>query len=419
MKNKYTLKINFLDIAFILFYAYDLILYFFIQVFPNYQFSKIISLIILYVVLILGIIREKRALKIDSILLIVGLYLLFLLNSLLYPNYRYAMFELPIWNIYSCVFTFSSSIFAYLFFRLINNPKRMLNNLKKASYLTFLWSCLRIYSAVRNGGFNKAFENGVVSTSTYDMAVGYRLLFSSIIFFIIFCGKLKTDNNKTNKISYLILFVISLVLMIIYGPRSSVASFVLFLVLYLFFIGSNRTSKNLVRKLFIIIFLFSLYLFFKDKSNLTFIYNALSKFNLNSRILNSLISGSVELDFGRNMMWKNAIKLILMHPLIGNGIYVDRSIYGIYCHQFVLEMLLNFGVVLGLIIIFIFIKNIINMLFLCKNEIWKLIFIVFLSMTLIRLNISSSFWQDTNFWACIAIVVNYHEDSKLNKKNIN
>lgn len=187
---KSKLHINVRSLAFVLFYGFDMLHSVLRQIIYGNQFPKIIATLILYVVLFLSIMK-KNTIKKDSVFLIIGVFILFLLTAIMNPEYRYAMFQLPTWNVYSSVFTFSSGIFAYLFFRMLDDPDLMMDSLRTASYITFMWAVLRIISAMRSGGFQKVFENGKVSTSIYDMSVGYRLLFSSIIFFLCFKSKRK------------------------------------------------------------------------------------------------------------------------------------------------------------------------------------------------------------------------------------
>ncbi len=404
---KNSISINFIDIAFILFYSFDMLLLLLMKTCNNNFIAKLLACIILYSFLFIGIIKEKGALKADSIIVILTIYLLFLITGMIYPKYKYAIFELPSWNIYVSVFTFSSAIFAYLFFRLINDKNRMLEDLTKASYICFIWAIIRIISSIKNGGFSKSFENGIISTSTYDMAVGYRLLFCSIIYFI------SMKNKRGKKILYLLLMIVSTILMAFYGSRTSIISFILFIFLYEFCINEFDNRKSKLKKISFIIIIGILYILIFNTKSTQLLQTKLNEIGINSRILNTLSEKNIELDLGRNRMWTACIDYIKNNMIIGKGIYSDRYLFGIYCHQIFLEVFMDFGIFIGGFLIFIFLRKIFYMLFKCKDKEWKLLFIMFFSMIIIRLNVSSSFWQDTNFWACLAIIKNFFSSKKI------
>ena len=406
MKSKINYKLT--DIAFISFYCIDLIKLVLINILGNNIYAKsIIPTIFVYLILILGIVKEKKKIKVDTILLLMGILILFVASGIVFPENIFAMLELETWNSLECVFTLTGGIFAYAFFRLIDDPKRLYRNLNISSFLLFFWCAIRIVSSLQKGGFNKMNVNGIASVSTYDMTVGYRLLFCSIIFSINYFKLHK------NRILNLLMAGISFILMIIYGSRTAVASYILFLVLFSIFCDdfSNKTKKNKFKVIFIFLILVLTYVILFCTDFLKDIYSFLIQHNFNSRILNTLINGS-ELDIGRTKMWTKSIELIKSNWVIGLGIYSDRTAFNIYCHQILLEIYLDFGIIIGTIIILYLIKNIYTMFFKCKNEYFKMIFIIFFSLSFIRLNLSSSFWQDINFWASIAIYISYRKTER-------
>ncbi|EIC06103.1 O-antigen polymerase [Acetivibrio thermocellus YS] len=204
--------------------------------------------------------------------------------------------------------------------------------------------------------------------------------------------------------------------MTIYGSRTAVLSFFVFWILKVLFCHEASTpKKRIVNIIFILVAFFTIYEVITNEAILLYFYNVISRMGASSRILNTLVSGNIALDKGRSIMWSNALQMILEHPIIGNGIYSDRNEFGIYCHQFVLELFLDFGIIIGTIIIIIFAWSTIKILLKCQNQEWKLMFILFFSMIIIRLNFSSSFWSDTNFWACLIIGSKaLRETAKLN-----
>ena len=53
---------------------------------------------------------------------------------------------------------------------------------------------------------------------------------------------------------------------------------------------------------------------------------------------------------GRNIIYRQTMAAIDAHPLLGNGLFADR-VFSTYSHNMVLEILLNYGYLLGIVII--------------------------------------------------------------------
>lgn len=400
---KFCIRINYTMLALVAFYCFDLMHLIFMQVL-SYSSARIVSTIILWALLLLAASKRKTTIKKDAVVLLALNWILFMFSCLVYPEYRYAIFEMPTWNFYTSVFTFSSGMFAYLFFRMEEDPKKILKYLKTMAYLLFVWALLRIRSAIAQGGFTRIFENGIASSNSYDMSVGYRLLFVCIVFLI---NAIK-EQTPMRKAYYYTIAAVSATLMAVFGSRTALVSLILFWCLYSLLIQyKGQSVREFGRRVVFILALILSFAILTNKSVLNFLVGILNKFGVNSRMLDSLISGGIELDNGRMRLWTMVYGMIIEHPLFGAGIYADRAIGGIYCHQIVLEILLDFGFLMGGLIILGIIYWIVIMLFRCKDQDWKLLFIVFFSLCFIRLNVSSSFWYDTNFWICIAIAVNY------------
>lgn len=405
------IRVSYIGLALILFYAYDFFYSVIEKGVSNEFIAKVITLLILYTFYLIACLKSPQKVYSAGFIIIIVSALLFFFTYWLYPEYRRAMISMPSWNIWKSVFTFSSGIFACLFFQMFDDPNKLRKYLKYSGYFLFIWSAFRIRTAITRGGFLRSMENGLLSTNTYDMALGYRLLFVSLIFAIEF-----QKEKKIIRYLYATISISAFIAMTIYGSRTAVLSFFVFWILKVLFCHEASTpKKRIVNIIFILVAFFTIYEVITNEAILLYFYNVISRMGASSRILNTLISGNIALDKGRSIMWSNALQMILEHPIIGNGIYSDRNEFGIYCHQFVLELFLDFGIIIGTIIIIIFAWSTIKILLKCQNQEWKLMFILFFSMIIIRLNFSSSFWSDTNFWACLIIGSKaLRETAKLN-----
>ena len=70
----------------------------------------------------------------------------------------------------------------------------------------------------------------------------------------------------------------------------------------------------------------------------------LESVGIHSRTLSLIADGSVAADSGRGDVYEMFFQLLSEHPLLGLGLFGDRVyLDGYYCHNILLEMLLNFG----------------------------------------------------------------------------
>lgn len=398
------IRYNYITLMLIFFYCRDFFYLVFQRITHSGTISQVMCLFLIYGCFLICISRKKRVLKQDALFVIFLIVVLFALSYILNPDYRTAITELESWNALDSVFTFSSGIFAYLFFRAFDDDEQLLSSLKPCAYILLLWALFRINSSISSGGFSRVMQDGVLSQNSYDMATGYRLLFVSLIFGLEFL-----NGWGIKKVWYAILTAGSTVGMFIYGSRTAAISWVLFWILRILFCGNKRHSTKRIIMLMVILMLTIL---ITNVAFLQTISTILSGIGMQSRILDTLIQQEISLDLGRTRMWTTCIEMIKAHPLLGNGIFADRAQFGIYCHQIILEILVDFGCVAGGAILLVLVILVVKGLTCRDNSQWKLLFVMFLSMCIVRLMMSSSFWMDTNFWATLAILVNQKKNLK-------
>ena len=139
-------------------------------------------LLLIYGCFLICVSRNRKRIKADAIILLLLIAMLFIFSYILNPSYRIAILELESWNAIDSVFTFSSGIFAYLFFRSFDDDEQLLKSLKPCAYILLIWALFRINSSITSGGFSRVMQNGILSQNNYDMSTGYRLLFVSLVF---------------------------------------------------------------------------------------------------------------------------------------------------------------------------------------------------------------------------------------------
>ena len=124
---------------------------------------------------------------------------------------------------------------------------------------------------------------------------------------------------------------------------------------------------------------------------------------INSRTLSWMIGMDTDLDSsGRDVLYTLAINKIIENPL-GYGLFGDNILLGYYVHNLFLELLLNFGIIFGgLIVIFIiygFIKSVIN----TKTVRIANIIVVY---SIMQLQFSNSYLYLGAFWFALGIIFN-------------
>ena len=402
------IRYNYLSLTLIFFYCRDFFYLVFQRVVHNEMISQVFCLLLIYGCFLICVSRNRKRIKADAIILLLLIAMLFIFSYILNPSYRIAIIELESWNAIDSVFTFSSGIFAYLFFRSFDDDEQLLKSLKPCAYILLIWALFRINSSITSGGFSRVMQNGILSQNNYDMSTGYRLLFVSLVFGLEF---LKRSGIK--KVWYAILAAGSAVGMLIYGSRTAAVSWVLFWVLRMLFCTSKRHDP---KKVITLIAIFVMSILVTNVTFLSMVSDVLAGFGLQSRMLNTLVQQEVTLDTGRFTIWNSCLEMIKSHPFVGCGIFADRATFGIYCHQFFLEILIDFGCIRGGLLIVALIWFCIKSVLTKDNSEWKLMIVLFLSLCIVRLALSSSFWMDTNYWAMLALIVNQKEYLKKQSK---
>lgn len=129
----------------------------------------------------------------------------------------------------------------------------------------------------------------------------------------------------------------------------------------------------------------------------------------NSRNFILLTRGVLGRDSGRFPIYRECFGAILRHPLFGNGIGGDRvatELHG-YAHNIVLELCVDFGVIIGLLIYGWLLYVGFQMLFRCHNRAWRALFLPFYTFSMIQLIFSGSLYRSGYLLASLVIYLTY------------
>lgn len=385
-------------LAFVLYFSNGLIRFGMNFILGAGTLSKIISIGIAYVpVFLLCVYKPRKYIKPDVVLLYVGIALFFYITLIIHPEYEY-YYKREIYGIWPHVFIPYRGIYAYLFIRLANSAEKIIKYMKISGWLMFLDFGYQIITALRRGYWYGVAGNDQDAKMPYSVSFGYEVLPFALVFLY---GAL-----KHRKPVDILGTVISIAMILAGGSRGPIFCIALFLVLYVMVELKETRHKGLIitgiASAGAIVFL--LY-----EKILLFVAELVSKFGLSSRFITSLVEGEIADDNGRQGIWEAAINMIAENPF-GYGAYGTRHViyYKIvagYPHNIILEILVEFGVIIGGLLICVFIWNILRILFTKSRNNWIQAFLPFLCTTS-ALMLSLTYWSVPSFWATLAIGVN-------------
>lgn len=209
---------------------------------------------------------------------------------------------------------------------------------------------------------------------------------------------------QTRKFIYIICSVIFSFYTMISAHRGVILVIAALLVVY-FYSFSNAMDK--IKGCFLIgTSAIALYLSYKNI--LKCVINIMNKYNLSSRTLELLLEGTIGSDSGRDIIWETCIESIKQHVVIGTGIASDRVILhaGVgefYAHNFVLELMVAFGMLLGTFLVGIIIWMGIHVIRMKTLPEWRNLFLAFYIVSIMTLLTSNSIFVFQPMW--IAIIV--------------
>lgn len=197
----------------------------------------------------------------------------------------------------------------------------------------------------------------ILKLNIFDDQKEYNMFFSYMLIFPLLLHINEYLRNKKSII--LLLFLAELCAILLYGSRGALLCLMSFAMLKIFY-GQISYAKKVVVPviLFLGILVFSI--------SAKYIVEFLADYNLSSRTLDKIVAHDMQK--GRDYIWKAGVDLILEKPLFGYGLggefyqmsYKASEILGrgrivsevqdLTPHNGFLQLMLNFGVLIGIII---------------------------------------------------------------------
>lgn len=253
---------------------------------------------------------------------------------------------------------------------------------------------------------------GRTSVGAYSMSLSYYMLLPTILFLDELMDKIS--------IKMIVLTGLSLLIILALGSRGAILCVVVFVFLKFIRQNSKRSYKKHLGN-FTIIGVGVITVIFLDNILIS-LYDFLQGFGINSRTLRLLLRENIHLS-GRDRIYEMVIEEIINNPLLGIGLAGDTRIIGnSYVHNFFIEVIGNFGIMLGSFlcigIIIFAIKSLLT-----KDILKYNLIIIWLSLGFVHLLVSASYLTDLKFWILLGLLINFsirktHEDSSTIKYKI-
>ena len=236
---------------------------------------------------------------------------------------------------------------------------------------------------------------GRSSVGAYSMSLSYYMLLPTILFL----------DELMDKFSFKMLILIGLSLLIILslGARGPLLGIAVFSILKFIRPNSKRTYKRALVH-FSLVSAGVIGVIFLEKIIMS-LYNFLQGLGINSRTLVLLLREDIHLS-GRDRIYNIVLEEILERPLLGIGIAGDTRVIGSsYVHNFFIEIIGNFGIIVGIILSIALIILVVKSLLSKEYNRYNLT-IIWVSLGFVHLMVSSSYLTDLKFWILLGLLIN-------------
>ncbi len=337
----------------------------------------------------------------DALVLYAFMAIFFEVTLLIHPEYKWWYFESS-YPVLSWIFRPNQYMYAYLFVRLVKDPKQILRMLKIVTGLLLLYYTYLFIRAQIQGYWIITTTGSGPQQAEYDLSFGYDHL---LVFAVFFCTAF-----REKKWWYLALCGVSLVEILMGGSRGPLIGIGVLCVLTVAFYFSGFPKRVKIAILSMIGAGLLLLLIFGLQGIFGFLNTVLESMGISSRTIAMMAEGTITSDNGRARLWGIATDMI-KNGFWGYGAYGDRQtvgqIYWVgYVHNVFLETVINYGWIVGGLLCIWMVYISVRMLFFARNETWRELFLVFFIPST-KLLLSGSFWFLDAFWACFGVYITY------------
>lgn len=213
---------------------------------------------------------------------------------------------------------------------------------------------------------------------------------------------------KNKKKSYTIASIVAVGIMIVAGARGAAVSIIIAIVIIYTYV--NHDKMTLMKWLFVMFLVvggivFSLFF----EQIMTLFADFLGDHNIYSRTVDKIIDGTVDEQSGRDRIRTVIYNNFKRMPFMGYGLYGDRIITGglyangTYAHNFIVEILCQFGLAPGTMIL-VFLSRGLYTSFCSRVGVCKSLMIIVFPI-FVKLFFSGSYLNDSEFWLFLGAMI--------------
>jgi O-antigen ligase len=368
-----------------------------------------LTAVIIYTPLIIAIAIYKIRIPLDAIVLFSCIYVYFFITFLVHPEYEYVLTR-SIDGAWDKVLRPDQGLYAYLFIRLVKDIRKTEKYFKIIAFSRLFFHFCEFVILRRQGYVLVRKVTGDFVQRKYSLALGYELLVPTLIFLYYAL--------KQGRKLYFGCFLFGLVMITIIGSRGPFFCIAILLIIYV--LKNVKINRRYGILIALILITFTLIYIFYDRL-LIFLISIMKKYNISLRTVEMVLNGNIITELsGRDKLWENALRYIRENPIWGYGFLGDRHFqytihYSGYSHDIFIEMIVDFGVIIGALLFTWLIISAIKMIIVCNDGEFFAMFLIFMSISC-KLITSNTFWSTPQFWGAIAICVNYNIVKSMSKK---
>lgn len=392
------------ELSFILFFSDALIRLVFQRVLGPNAVSTMAGILVPYIPLVVICVKKpSKYIKIDFVILYFMVLIFFASTILIHPEYEFHYMRSN-YGVWDHVLKPYRGIYAYLFIRLLDDPKRIIKCMRTSGWLMMIYF---VYRVIR-GEWATVGARHVNLESSYSVTFGYEVL----IFALVFMYSALTE--KRNK--YVIAAIADIMMILIGGSRGPILFVGLFVVLFFLIYAQESRKKWLT--IFLAVLLSSVIYYFYTPL-LYLLMGVLERFHLSSRFVKMMLAGTIANDNNRIRIWTAAIEMIKKNPFgygaMGSRHVIYDYVYAGYPHSILLEFLIDYGVLLGGTLLLLFFGYSFSILFSKKHKAWSGTYLPYFCACS-AMFISLTYWSRPEFWACVAMEVCCYRSSRREKR---
>ena len=238
-------------------------------------------------------------------------------------------------------------------------------------------SLIAVISIITSYYYTFGLSSGSGSITYDELGQSYAVLPSTlfVIAYYIF----------TKKKIYLIWSILGAVYAFVLGSRGPVILLAVFIPACIILADKDHNIKKI---LLIVLISVSIIAIFQSKlyiAILLAIKDIFSRLSVSTRVIDFIISGRyLSYTSGRSDLYDTLVRLLAEKPLIGYGWFGEWKYLGWNAHQLYLEVLFEYGYILGSILIAWYIKNVIPSFLREENKENRLFMLIFITFVLLQ-----------------------------------